>query len=83
MRRANNKLRDELDTLKNTSRLSCTSMLETHRSVKLQLPMFKGAENDRPMKFLSALKKYVQATIPDTTNLQCIIAQALEEAAKD
>ena len=45
--------------------------------------MFKGAENDRPMKFLSALKKYAQATKPDTTNLQCIIAQALEEAAKD
>ena len=45
--------------------------------------MFKGAENDRPMKFLSALKKYVQARKPDTTNLQSIIAQALEEAAKD
>ena len=83
LRRANNELRDELDTLKNTSRLSCTSIQETQRSVKLQLPMFKGAENDRPMKFLSALKKYVQASKPDTTNLQCIIAQALEEAAKD
>ena len=58
-------------------------MQEIQRSVKLQLPMFKGAENDRPMKFLSALKKYVQATKPDTTNLQCIIAQALEETAKD
>ena len=28
LRRANNELRDELDTLKNTSRLSCTSMQE-------------------------------------------------------
>ena len=42
LHRANNELRDELDTLKNTSRLSCTSVLETQRSVKLQLPMFKG-----------------------------------------
>ena len=83
LRRANNELRDKLDTLKNTSRLSCTSMQETQRSVKLRLPMFKGAENDRPMKFLSALKKCVEATKPDTTNLQCIIAQVLEEAAKD
>ena len=83
LRRANNELRDELDTLKNTYRLSCTSMQETQRSVKLHLLMFKGAENDGPMKFLSALKKYVQATKLDTTNLQCIIAQALEEAAKD
>ena len=83
MRRAINELRDELNTLKSTSRLSCTSTQETQRRVKLQLPMFKGAENDRPMKFLSALIKYVQATKPDTTNLQCIIAQALEEAAKD
>ena len=83
MRRLNNELRDELDTLKNASRLSCTSMQETPRSVKLQLPKFKGAENDRPMKFLSALKKYVQATKPDITNLQCLISQALEEAAKD
>ena len=58
-------------------------MQETQRSVKLQLPMFMGAENDRPMKFLSALKKYGQATKPYTTNLQCIIAQASEEAAKD
>ena len=33
MRRANNKLRGELDTLKNTSRLSCISMQETQRSV--------------------------------------------------
>ena len=56
---------------------------ETSGSVKLQLPKFKGSENDRPMKFLSALKKYVQATKPDTNNLQCLIAQALEEAAKD
>ena len=35
------------------------------------------------MKFLSALKKSVQAIKPDTTNLQCLIAPALEEAAKD
>ena len=35
------------------------------------------------MKFLSALKKYVQPTKPDTSNLQCLIAQALEDAAKD
>ena len=83
MRRANNELRDELDTPKDTSRLSCNCMQETQRSVKLQLPMFKGADNDRPMKFLSELKKYVKAIKPDTTNLQCIIAQALEEAAKD
>ena len=83
MRRVNNQLRDELDTLKNTSRLSWTSMQETPRSVKLQLLKFRGTENDRPMKFLSALKKYVQAIKPDTTNLQCLIAQALEEAAKD
>ena len=76
-------LEKENDQLKNTSRLSWISMQETQRSVKLQLPMFKGTDNDRPMKFLSALKKYVQATKPDTTNLQCIIAQALEEAAKD
>ena len=64
MRCANNELRDELDTLKNTSRLSCASMQVTQRSVNLQLPMFKGAENDRPMKFLSALKKYMQAANP-------------------
>ena len=83
IRRLNNQLRDELDTLKNTSRLSCTSMLENPRSVKLQLPKFKGAENDRPMKFLSVLKKFVQATKPDITNLQCLIEQALEDAAKD
>ena len=83
MRKVNNQLRDELNTLKNTSQLFCTSMQENPRSVKLQLPKFRGAENDRPMKFLSALKKYVQATKPDTTNLQCLIAQALKEAAKD
>ena len=76
-------MRDELDTLKNASRLSCTSMLENLRSVNLQLPKLKGAENDRPMKFLSALKKYVQATKPDITILQCLIAQALEETVKD
>ena len=58
-------------------------MQETSRSVKLQLPKFRGAENDRPMKFLSPLKKFVQAIKPNTTNLQCLIAQALEEAAKD
>ena len=42
MRRVNNELRDELDTLKNTSRLSCISMQEAPRSVKLQLPKFRG-----------------------------------------
>ena len=83
IRRANNELRYELDSLRNTSRLSSISIQETYRSVKLQVPMIKGAENDRPMKFLSALKKYVQATKSDTTNLQCIVTQALEETAKD
>ena len=83
MRRANNESRDVLGTLKNTSRLSCITMKETPLCVKLQQPKFRGAENDRPMKFLSALKKYVQATKPDTINLHCLIAQALEDAAKD
>ena len=83
MRRVNNQLRDELDALKNTSRLSCISMQETPRGIKLQLPKFRGADNERPMKFLSALKKYVQATKPDSTNLQCLFAQALEDEAKD
>ena len=83
MRRVNNQLRDELDALKNTSRLSCISMQETPRGIKLQLPKFRGADNERPMKFLSALKKYVQSTKPDSTNLQCLFAQALEDAAKD
>ena len=83
MRRVNNQLRDELDALKNTSRLSCISMQETPRGIKLQLPKFRGADNERPMKFLSSLKKYVQATKPDSTNLQCLFAQALEDAARD
>ena len=42
MRHINNELRDELDTLKNTSRLSCISMQENPRSSNFSYPSLRG-----------------------------------------
>ena len=54
----------------------------SHR-IKLDILKFRGLESERPIKFLSELKKYLDVVQPNFSQLLCLISQALEADAKD
>lgn len=51
--------------------------------VRAELPTFGAAAYDRPMQFLSALNKYIEAIDPHKSNFKFIIDQALKGPAHD
>ena len=56
---------------------------ESIRKVSLELPKFKGLDSERPMKFISDVTRYVNYIKPNFNELLCIIAQSLEDSAKN
>ena len=56
---------------------------EAPQRIKLDIPKYRGLENERPVRFLSEFDKYVNVVRPNFDQLLCLISQALLGDAKD
>ena len=58
-------------------------MSEASQRIELDVPKYRGLENERPVKFLLEFEKYVNVVRPNFDQLLCLISQALEGDAKE
>lgn len=69
------------------TRATTPTMLNSSMSVQPRLkfkpPTFKGDAREKPMKFLSELRKYIDVTNPEFREAMYLISQTLEGPAKD
>ena len=62
---------------------SWSRVSEASHKIKLDIPKFRGLENERPIKFLSEFEKYINLVQPNFDQLLCVISQALEDEARE
>ena len=55
---------------------------EASQRIKLDIPKYRGLENERLIKFLSEFEKYINVVRPNFDQLLCLISQALKGDAK-
>ena len=84
-----NDLQSQIDELR-TSRIINNGIngnnltLNSEKSkIKIPIPIFKGTDQERPIKFLNDLEKYIAFMQIDERESIQIVSQALEAAAKD
>ena len=51
--------------------------------IKIPIPMFRGTDQERPVKFLNDLDRYITFMRIDSIESVQIVTQALEGIAKD
>ena len=87
----NEEIEGKIDTL--TSKLDSMNLNKSAESInpnisnkvmiKIKPPIFSGEKYDKPLKFLSDLKKYVCTYCHETENVNALINQCLQKSAKD
>ena len=76
-------LKNTVSKLKKSPASAATATSESSHRIRLDIPKFQGLENERPMKFLSEFKKYLDVVKPNDSQLMCLISQALENEASN